>query len=87
MDAADPGTDVTTTAMLTKLVTKLEREEKARSALVLHSENIPEKVLKDAGIKVHAAPKFKCLAESNAAAFTTGVKDGKEYNLNQQALQ
>ena len=26
------------------------------------------------------------LAESNAAAFTTGVKDGKEINLNQQAI-
>ena len=81
------GASTTAVSMLDARVAKLEREEKARSALVMYAESIPQKVLKDAGIKLKNGPKRKPLAETNSAAFTTGVKVGKELNLNQQAIK
>ena len=82
---------MTAVSVLDARVAKLEREEKARSALVLYAQkvlkDIPQKVLKDAGIKLKNGPKRKPLAETNPAAFTTGVKDSKEINLNQQPIK
>jgi len=76
---------------LQEKVIKLENEEKARTALVLHSENIPDRVLKDLkkkeGLKIHKGKKFQRLKEGNQAAWKKGVKDGKEINLNQQAIK
>ena len=70
---------------------KLEREEKARNALVLHSESVPDRVLKDLkgkeGLKLHKGRTFQRLKEGNQAAWQKGVKDGKEINLNQRAIQ
>ena len=70
---------------------KLEKEEKARNALVLHSENIPDRVLQDLkkkdGLKVHKGKKFQPLKEGNQAAWKKGVKDGKEINLNQRTIK
>ena len=72
-------------------VIKMEREEKARTALVLHSENIPDQVLKDLkkkdGLKIRKGRTFQKLKEGNTAAWQRGVKDGKEINLNQRAIR
>ena len=72
-------------------VIKMEQEEKARSALVLHSENIPDRVLKDLkkkdGLKIRKGKTFQKLKEGNQAAWQKGVKDGKEINLNQRAIK
>ena len=72
-------------------VIKMEREEKARTALVLHSENIPDQVLKDLkkkdGLKIRKGRTFQKLKEGNTAAWQKGVKDGKEINLNQRAIR
>merc|ERR1712062_775836 len=69
---------------LEEKVIKLEKEEKARNALVLHSENIPERVLKDLkekrGLKLLKGKKLKPLKEGNQAAWKKGIKDGKEIN-------
>ena len=76
---------------LQEKVIKLEREEKTRSALVLHSENVPERVLQDLkkkdGLKIHKGKSFQRLKEGNQAAWKKGVKDGKEINLNQKAIK
>ena len=72
-------------------VIKMEQEEKARNALVLHSENIPDRVLKDLtkkdGLKIRKGKTFQKLKEGNQAAWQKGVKDGKEINLNQRAIK
>ena len=72
-------------------VIKMEQEEKARNALVLHSENVPDRVLKDLkkkdGLKIRKGRTFQKLKEGNQAAWQKGVKDGKEINLNQKAIQ
>ena len=72
-------------------VIKMEQEEKARNALVLHSENVPDRVLKDLkkkdGLKIRKGRSFQKLKEGNQAAWQKGVKDGKEINLNQKAIQ
>ena len=69
----------------------MEQEEKARNALVLHSENIPDRVLKDLtkkdGLKIRKGKTFQKLKEGNQAAWQKGVKDGKEINLNQRAIK
>ena len=76
---------------LQEKVIKLEREEKARTALVIHSENVPERVLQDLkkkeGLKIGKGKKFQRLKEGNRAAWQKGVKDGKEINLNQKAIK
>ena len=81
----------TLTKVLEEKVIKLEKEEKARNALVLHSENIPDRVLQDLkkkdGLKVHKGKKFQPLKEGNQAAWKKGVKDGKEINLNQRTIK
>ena len=78
-------------AELEAKVIKLEREEKARNALVLHSESVPDRVLKDLkskeGLKIHKGRTFNRLKEGNQAAWQKGVKDGKEINLNQRAIK
>ena len=76
---------------LEEQVNKMEREEKARNALVLHSENVPERVLNDLkkkeGLKIHKGKSFQRLKEGNQAAWHKGVKDGKEINLNQRSIK
>ena len=76
---------------LEEKVIKLEKEEKTRNALVLHSENVPDRVLKDLkktdGLKIRKGKSFQRLKEGNQAAWTKGVKDGKEINLNQRAIK
>ena len=77
--------------VLEEKVIKLEKEEKARNALVLHSENIPERVLKDLkekkGLRLLKGKKDKPLKEGNQTAWKKGIKDGKEINLNQGTIK
>ena len=77
--------------VLEEKILKLEKEEKARNALVLHSENIPDRVLKDLkekkGIKIKKGGKFQPLKEGNPTAYKKGVEDGKEINLNQRTIK
>jgi hypothetical protein len=64
---------------------RLEEEQKVSGALVIHMENVAEKVLKNAEIKL-TKKKGHSRIETNRDAWSKGYADSKEIDLNQRAI-
>ena len=64
---------------------KLEDEARVSTALIIHSEDIADKILKARGIKFNKTTTRMGRVETNHAAWSKGVDDSKNINLNESA--
>jgi hypothetical protein len=65
---------------------KLENEEKVSCALILHTEDVAAKILKAKNIKVKSVKRVGRI-EVNRNAWSKGVADSKNINLNERAIK
>jgi hypothetical protein len=65
---------------------KLEDEARVSTALIIHSEDIADKILKARGIKFKSSTRMGRV-ETNHAAWSKGVDDSKNINLNERAIK
>ena len=68
-------------------VVKLEREQKAATALVAHTANIAKAFLAEAGVKLSHAKKTYTSAAFRTESYEQGKKDAQEIDINQRSLE
>ena len=68
------------------LEVKLEREAKAATALVSHTEKVKESFLKEAGIKLSKAKHTYTQSVYRHASYVQGEVDSKEIDINQKSI-